>query len=46
MEVVRTVKEQKYIAAEEGRTLGEDELKNIVDSAVRETLENSLTQCE
>lgn len=38
IEVVRSVKEQKRIAAEEGRTLGEDELKNIVDMAAREVV--------
>ena len=46
MEVVRIVKEQKRIAAEEGRTLGEDELKSIVDIASKEAVENSLTQRE
>jgi len=38
MEVVRTVKEQKRIAAEEGRTLGKDELKSIVDIASKEAV--------
>ena len=38
MEVVRTVKEQKRIAAEEGRTLVEDELKSIVDIASKEAV--------
>lgn len=38
IEVVRTVKEQKRIAAEEGRTLGEDEFKSIVDMAAREVV--------
>lgn len=46
MEVVRTVKKQKHIAAEKGRTLSKDELKSIVNAAVRETVENSLTQRE
>ena len=38
MEVVRTVKEQKRIAAEEGRTLGKDELKSFVDIASKEAV--------
>ena len=38
IEVVRTVKEQKRITAEEGRTLGEDEFKSIVDMAAREVV--------
>lgn len=38
MEVVRTVKEQKRIAAEEGRTLGKDELKSIVYIASKEAV--------
>lgn len=46
MEIVRTVKKQKHIAAEKGRTLSKDELKSIVNAAVRETVENSLTQRE
>ena len=38
VEVARIVKEQKRIAAKEGRTLGEDDLKNIVDMAAREVV--------
>ena len=38
MEIVRRIKEQKHIAAEEGRPLGEDELKSIVDMAAREVV--------
>lgn len=46
MEIVRRVKKQKHIAAEEGRTLGEDELKSIVDMAAREAVANSLSKCK
>jgi hypothetical protein len=46
IEIVRTVKEQKRIAAEEGRTLGEDEFKSIVDMAAREVVANSLSKCK
>ena len=38
MEIIGRIKEQKHIAAEEGRTLGEDELKSIVDMAAREVV--------
>lgn len=38
VEVVRIVKEQERIAEEDGRTLGKDELKSIVDRASREVV--------
>lgn len=36
--VIRTIKEQKHLAKEEGRVLSEDELKSIVNVAAREAV--------